>query len=291
MLLHADCLDALRALPSACAQLIYLDPPFNTRSRRTAKAASYDDAFGSGRDYVEYMRPRVTEMWRLLADTGSLFFHCDWRMSHHVRPLLDEVFFIGADGRWQSTDDGRPTTVGRRSSAVSRQPPATGVFVNEIIWRYGLGAARVGRQLLTKHDTIFWYARTSSYVFNVIRGEPTKAMLAKYCHIEPDGRRYMMSYGKRYYMKGGKPLDDVWDLPAIAATSGERLGYPTQKPLALLERVITLASNPGGLVIDPFCGSGTTLAAARALGRDWIGIDANADAIAIARARMARPSH
>src|SRR5207248_2426721 len=87
-------------------------------------------------------------------------------------------------------------------------------------------------------------------------------------------------------LKGGKPLDDVWDIPAIAPTAAERTGYPTQKPLALLKRIIQLASNAGDVVLDPFCGSGTTLVAAQELGRCWIGIDANPQAIEIARRRL-----
>lgn len=254
--IHADCHDALSVLPDAFAQLIYLDPPFNTGVKR-----GYVDAFGSSENYIAYMRPRVRHMQRLLNPTGSLFFHCDWRASHHVKVLLDQIF-----------------EVGRRDG---------GVFVNEIIWHYGLGAARPGRTLLSKHDVIFWYARSKAYTFNLLRSEPTEAMLRKYCHLEDDGRRYMMSYGKRYYMKGGKPLDDVWNLPAIAPTSGERTGYPTQKPLALLERVIALASNPGDVVLDPFCGSGTTIAAAQRLGRHWYGIDQREEAVAVARGRVA----
>jgi site-specific DNA-methyltransferase (adenine-specific) len=253
---HADCLQALSTLPAESVGLIYLDPPFNTGTRRRTASASYADTFGDATGYIAYMRPRVAEMVRVLCASGSLFFHCDWRMSHSVKLLLDEQF-------------------------------RGGVFVNEIIWRYGLGAARVGRTLLTKHDTIFWYAKRADYVFNLLRGEPTKAMLAKYCHFEPDGRRYMMSYGKRYYMKGGKPLDDVWEIPSIAATSGERAGYPTQKPLTLLERIVTLASNPGDLVLDPFCGSGTTLVAAQKLGRAYVGIDASAEAVQVAQTRLA----
>jgi site-specific DNA-methyltransferase (adenine-specific) len=96
----------------------------------------------------------------------------------------------------------------------------------------------------------------------------------------------MNSYGKKYEMKGGKPLDDVWNIPAIAPTSGERVGYPTQKPLALLERIVRLASNEGDTVLDPFCGSGTTLVAAKQLNRKYIGIDANIQAIEIARSRL-----
>lgn len=273
-LICGDCLDALARLPAAGVQLIYLDPPFNTRLRRTASVsrtarnsgqaparATYADSFGSPTDYVAYMRPRLLAMRRVLSANGSLFFHCDWRMSHHARLLLDEIFDL--------------------SGTMAR-----GVFVNEIIWRYGLGASRAGRSLLSKHDVIFWYANSPKYTFNLIRQEPTAAMLKKYSHIDEQGQRYMNSYGKRYLLKGGKPLDDVWDLAAIAPTSSERAGYPTQKPLALLTRIVQLASNGGDLVLDPFCGSGTTLVAAQQLNRRWVGIDSNPTAVEIAKKRL-----
>lgn len=261
--LQGDCLDMLAGLPAGCARLIYLDPPFNTRRVRRGHAgepASYADDFGSSADYIAYLRPRLEGMWSTLAADGSLFFHGDWRAIHPVKVCLDEI-----------------TGMGRRGG---------GVFVNEIIWRYGLGAARARRALLTKHDVILWYARSRDYVFNLQREAPTPAMLSKYRHLDGEGNRYMRSYGRIYRMQGGKPLDDVWDIPAIAPTSKERTGYPTQKPLALLQRIITLASRPGDLVVDPFCGSGTTLVAAHRLGRRWLGIDASARAVEIARRRL-----
>ena len=270
-LIHADCLTALADLPEATAHLIYLDPPFNTKVKR-----DYDDNFGSPQDYVAYMRPRLVEMARVLTPNGSLLFHCDWRASHYVKLMLDEVFDVATPQK----------RMPKPKSKTQDPKPARGVFVNEIIWHYGLGAARAKRQLLTKHDVIFWYAKSPNYTFNMIRGEPTKAMLAKYCHIAEDGRRYMMSYGRKYYLQGGKPLDDVWAMPSIAATSGERTGYPTQKPLALLQRIINLASNPNEVVLDPFCGSGTTVVAAKQLGRGWIGIDQSAKAIETAKGRI-----
>ncbi len=272
-LICGDCLDELRKLASASCALIYLDPPFNTNLRRVGEAAAqrvaYRDSFGAPGDYVTYMRPRMLELRRVLTAGGSLFFHCDWRMSPHVRLLLDDVFCVD---------------VGEREGGAG----GGGVFVNEIIWHYGLGAARAGRRLLTKHDVIFWYANSAHYTFHLLRDEPTAAMQAKYRHVDEQGRRYMNSYGKRYLLKGGKPFDDVWDIPAIAPTSSERTGYPTQKPLALLERIIRLASDEGDTVLDPFCGSGTTLVAAQHLGRRWIGIDVNPQAIEIASVRMKR---
>lgn len=264
---NADCLEALRALPADSVHLIYLDPPFNTNAIRRTYAAAYDDAFGAPADYIAYMRPRVQQLRRVLAPNGSLFFHCDWRTSHHVRLMLDELFLFSPGGKG---DEGKKG----------------GCFVNEIIWHYGLGASKARRQLLTKHDVIFWYANSPDYTFNLIREAPTKAMLAKYRHVDEQGNHYMNSYGRRYTLKGGKPLDDVWSIPAIAPTSKERAGYPTQKPLTLLRRIIQLASNEGDVVLDPFCGSGTTLVAAQQLQRQWIGIDANPQAIAIARKRL-----
>ncbi len=261
-----DCLNVLPRLQAGCARLIYLDPPFNTGARRRGRAGAYADAFGSPAGYVAYMRPRLEAMLRVLASDGSLFFHCDWRMSHHVRLLLDDLFGF---------------------SEPARNSAMRGVFVNEIIWHYGLGASKAGRRLLTKHDVIFWHARSRDYVFNLLREAPTPAMLDKYRHVDAQGNRYMNAYGKRYVMKGGKLLDDVWDIPAIAPTAGERVDYPTQKPLALLTRIVELASNPGDVVLDPFCGSGTTLVAAAHLGRRWIGIDINPQAVEIARARLA----
>ncbi len=251
----ADCLDVLPTLPAERVTLIYLDPPFNTATHRAAARGSFDDAFGSPQDYIRWMRPRLREMHRLLSAQGSLFFHCDWRISHHARLLLDEVF-------------------GERQ------------FVNEIIWRYGLGAARSARHLPRKHDVIFWYAKSDRYIFQPLREPPTPAMLNKYRHRDAEGRRYMMSYGRRYYMKEGKLISDVWDIPALSPTARERAGYPTQKPLALLERIIALASQPGDWVLDPFCGSGTALVAAQRMGRHWIGIDLNPDAIQIAQQRL-----
>lgn len=301
-LILGDCLEALRPLADATVHLVYLDPPFNTntrrmspsprraggvRERRLPHAPAYDDSFGSPSAYIAYMRPRVEQMCRVLAPDGSLFFHCDWRMSHHVRLMLDDVFGLANEaGRTAKEAVHSSSAPSRDSGQFAR--PSPGTFVNEIIWHYGLGAARARRQLLTKHDVIFWYANSRQYTFNVVRAGATPAMLAKYRHVDEQGNRYMNSYGKRYLLKGGKPLDDVWDIPAIAPTASERAGYPTQKPLALLARIVQLASNAGDLVLDPFCGSGTTLVAAQQFDRRWIGMDANPQAIEIARRRLPR---
>ena len=115
------------------------------------------------------------------------------------------------------------------------------MFVNEIVWHYGLGAARGRRRLLTKHDVIFWYAGSPGYTFNLLRDEPTPAMLDKYRHVDEAGNRYMNSYGKRYLLKGGKPLDDVWDIPAIAPTSKDA---PATQPRSRWPCCSALSSSP-----------------------------------------------
>jgi site-specific DNA-methyltransferase (adenine-specific) len=266
-LIHADCLTALTTFNAESIDLIYLDPPFNTGVKR-----AYHDHFGNAHDYIQYMQPRIAQMVRVLKPNGSLFYHCDWRASHYVKIMLDEVFILD-----------------KKTSQNAKIVKTTSDFlVNEIIWHYGLGAARSKRHLLTKHDVIFWYSKGKHYTFNQIREEPTAAMLAKYCHVDEMGKRYMMSYGKRYYLKGGKPLDDVWNIPAIAPTANERSGYPTQKPLSLLRRIVQLASNENEILLDPFCGSGTALVAAKFLNRRVIGIDISDEAINIAQSRLSQ---
>lgn len=261
-LVHGDNLTVMRALPKSCIDLMYIDPPFFTRREQRVNGGpvrgderSFDDRWPDGIDaYVGWLRLRLVEMHRLLRETGVLYVHCDWHASHYIRVELDRIF--GADR-----------------------------FQNEIVWHYGLGAANATKHFLRKHDTIFVYRRADVSTFNVVRGDETAAMFNKYCHQDETGR-YMMSRGRKYYLKGGKPLDSVWDLPAIAATSRERLGYPTQKPEALLERIILASSNPGDVVADVFCGSGTTPAVAHRLDRRWLACDSSRDAVALTAARL-----
>jgi DNA modification methylase len=251
-----DNLALMRAMDGESVDLIYIDPPFFTgrEQRGPNGAGAFTDRWHSIEVYIEWLRVRAVEMRRLLRDTGVLYVHCDWHAGHYIKVMLDSVF--GADA-----------------------------FQNEIIWHYGLGAANATRHFLRKHDTIFVYRKSEAGTFNLRRGDVTPAMLAKYCHEDERGR-YMMSRGRRYYLKGGKPLDSVWRIPAIAATSRERLGYPTQKPEALLERIVLASSGVGGVVADFFCGSGTTPAVAQRLDRRWIACDENEEAVALTARRL-----
>jgi site-specific DNA-methyltransferase (adenine-specific)/adenine-specific DNA-methyltransferase len=253
-------------------RLVYLDPPFATGgsfamevpigghdggARRTVRVPTYGDAWGRGLDgYLAAMAPLLRGIHGLLADDGSLYVHCDHRANAALRLLLDEIF-------------------------------GPGRLVNELIWTYGLGNAGGPRAFARKHDTILFYAKTDRYRFNRPRGAVTAAMLAKYRHLAPDGTRTMRSYGKAYALKGGKPVGSVWDdIPALAPTDRERLGYPTQKPEALLERIVLASTDPGDLVADLCCGSGTTPAVAARLGRRWLACDASPLAVATTRARL-----
>jgi site-specific DNA-methyltransferase (adenine-specific) len=231
--IHGDCLDVLRTLPGACIDLVYLDPPFNTGDVQAAANGSYHDRWAGIDEYIAFMRPRICEMQRVLGRTGSILLHCDWRASHHLRLLLDEVF--GAAN-----------------------------FVNHLVWSYGLGGSSP-RRFARKHDDILFYGRSAEYYF------------------EPP-----MVPATSVRMKGMmKKATDVIEVPAINNMAAERVGYPTQKPLALLELLVAACSPLGGVVLDPFCGSGTALVAAKRLGRKFLGIDISAAAAAIAERRCA----
>lgn len=276
-LIHGDNLPILAALSAeplraeveatGGIQLIYLDPPFATgdqfhmdvligEAATKLRLPAYRDAWSGGLSgYLSMLMPRLQLLYDLLADDGCLYFHCDVRATSHARLLLDEIF-------------------------------GPNRLLNEIIWTYGLGNATSRRAFGRKHDTILLYTKSDRYVFNQQRGPVTPAMEAKYRHTRPDGSRFMRSYGKEYDLQGGKLVGSVWDIPAVAATSKERTGYPTQKPESLLERIILASSNPGDLVLDPFSGAGTTLAVADRLGRRWIGCDASRLAIWSSRKRL-----
>ena len=247
--------------------LIYIDPPFDVgadfsmeidiggdtiaKSASTIEEVAYRDTWGKGRDsYLSMIFERLLMAKQLLSQNGSILVHCDYRLSGHLRLVLDEIF--GIDN-----------------------------FLNEIIWHY-TGGGRSTSYFSRKHDSIFWFSNTGSTTFNIdnvrIPYKETSGY-AKGGIVAASGKKYLPH-------PDGTPADDVWDIPIINPLSHERLGYPTQKPEALLERIIGGLSNEGDLVADLFCGSGTTLAVAEKLGRRWIGADMGRYAIHTTRKRL-----
>jgi len=236
-LLRADWLHAARSLPHASVDLVYADPPFNTGQRQLDRAGAFDDRWPDMRSYTAWLAERLEATIPLLASTGSILLHVDWRTSHHARLLLDDL--LGPDH-----------------------------FVNHLVWSYGLGGSSA-RRFARKHDDILFYAvDPERYWFTPPMVPATSRRLA----------------GKL------KKATDVLDIPAINNMADERVGWPTQKPLALLELLIGACCPPAGTVLDPCCGSGTTLVAARALGRAAIGSDINDRAIRVAAKRLASPT-
>ncbi len=242
-LVHIDWLDGAPSLPPRSVDLLYADPPFNTgramasppgaRKAGRVADASYADAFASTAAYLTWLRDRLVATVPALKPTANILLHVDWRTSHHVRLLLDDL--LGEDR-----------------------------FVNHLIWSYGLGGSSP-RRFARKHDDILFYCLDPErYYFEAPRTPATSQRLR----------------GQ------SKKMTDVLAIPAINNMARERTGYPTQKPLALLELLVHACCPPGGLVLDPCCGSGTTLAAAARLGRRAIGFDLSRSAIDVARARL-----
>jgi site-specific DNA-methyltransferase (adenine-specific)/adenine-specific DNA-methyltransferase len=281
LLLHGENLAALAWLLASGYRrrinLIYIDPPFGSgidrlrrvRLRGPAPArlipvpdVEYRDTWNDD-TYLQFMYERLIALRDLLADDGSIYLHCDFRKAHHLRCLMDEVF--GAER-----------------------------MLNEIIWFYPRGGDGE-RQFNRKHDTILLYARGDRWTFNydAVLIPYTRRQLARFRQEDERGRYYwnVNPRGERvktYLRKPGIGAYDVWTIPIDAALARD-LGYPTVKPLALLDRIVRASSRPGDLVLDCFAGSGTTAVAAQHLGRRWIACDANAGAIQIASRRL-RPA-
>ncbi len=234
-------------------RLIYLDPPFLTGREQigTREGFSYDDRWDGELDsYLPWLKNRLQALYGLLLPDGSLILHLDYRVSHYARVILDEIF-------------------GRRG------------FINEIIWHY-TGGGRSKRRFSCKHDTLLWYSRSEKPVFNI------DAVRVPYKETSGYAKGGIMSASGRKYMPDprGTPVDDVWDIPIINPMANERVGYPTQKPLALLDRLILALSDQGDLVGDFCCGSGTTLVSAQTLKRRWVGGDISEAAVKCASERL-----
>ena len=270
MVCNADCLQVMKGISNESVDMIYLDPPFYTQKVQSLTDANgrkyeFSDTWDSLDEYLNYMRLRIEEMKRILKPTGSIFLHCDVSASHHLRILMDEIFGIDH-------------------------------FKSEIIWTYKRWS-NSKKGLLPAHQTIFYYTKGKQYTFHALYGNysATTNLDQILQERERDGT------GKAVYKrddsgnvvaakeKKGVPISDVWEIPFLNPKAKERTGYPTQKPIELLERIIQISTDEGDCVLDPFCGSGTTLVSAKLLGRSYIGIDINKDAVEITRRRLADP--
>ncbi len=260
------------------AQCVYLDPPFMTgekfmRSRpygeqgwKTGKPSprypAYDDRYTSEKEYLRLLRRLVGAARNLLQDTGVFYLHLDWRMAAQARIMCDKVF-----GKTR--------------------------FLNEIIWAYESGG-RSRRYFSRKHDVILLYAKGPKYFFDLTRvplsrGDKRRNHMAR--GVDEQGRMFsrITSNGKEYRYYDDEPVypGDVWtDIGYLQQRDPERTGYATQKPLKLLERLLLPVTNPGDLVVDLCCGSGTALAAAESLGCRFAGMDVNPEAVAVAANRL-----
>jgi DNA modification methylase len=316
-----DNLDQLGKLPDKCIDLIYIDPPFNSNRNYevfwgdTREKRSFEDRHASTAAYIDFMRPRCVELHRVLKESGSFYFHCDWHANGYVRVMLDQIF---SENQFQS----------------------------EIIWRRTMakGLAFVGYP--NNHDSIFYYTKGAKFTFNrpyqpYDHNNLDEKTRKKYCHRDENGRVYRLdnllnpshdrpnltyeflgikrvwrwtqermraAYDqglvvqtkpgsvpqlKRYLdEQEGRPIDSIWtDIPPVNSQALERLGYPTQKPLPLLQRIVKASSEPNDVVLDAFCGCGTALEAAESAGRQWIGIDLSPTACQVMAKRLRDKCH
>lgn len=275
--------DPTTGLPSmrGMVDLIYIDPPFDSKADYRTKVSlpnislsqkptvieqfAYSDTWKDGTvSYLEMLYPRLVLMRELLSEQGSIYVHIDWHIGHYVKLILDEIF--GKDN-----------------------------FKNEIVWCYSVGG-KGSRFYGRKHDSIYWYSKTDNYIFdgkNPLVASPRKPNSHMRLKVDEEGREYQektdRKSGKvyRYYVDEGKIPNDYWiDIEQLNREDSERVGYDTQKPSRLLERIIAASSNEGSIVCDFFGGSGTTAAVADRLGRRWITTDIGKPATMVMRKRF-----
>jgi DNA modification methylase len=312
-----DNLEQLKKLPDACIDLIYIDPPFNSNRNyevfwgETKEKRAFEDRHESTQAYIDFMRPRCMEMARVLKETGSFYYHCDWHASHYVKVMLDQIF-------------------GENN------------FINEIVWKRQTShndAKQGSKHFGRLHDVLLLYTGSSdNYTWNQQYAPLDQAYIeSHYTNVDERGRRFrwdnltgpggaakgnpiyevlgikkhwryskermeqLIADGlvaipprgavpalKRYLdASKGQPVGSVWDdINPINSQAKESLGYPTQKPLPLLERIINTSSNDNDIVLDAFCGCGTALVAAEKNKRQWIGIDISPTACRVMAKRL-----
>lgn len=267
-IITGDCIEKLKSIDANKVDLVYFDPPFFTQkkhslsNRDNSKTYEFDDKYDSLEVYLLLIERALIESKRVLKDTGSVFLHCDKTASHHIRTVLDKVF--GSEN-----------------------------FQSEIVWSYKRWS-NAKKGLLNSHQIIFFYSKTNDFKFNTVY--TNYSATTNLDQILQDRERN--KNGKSVYKKDengniilgkekkGVPLSDVWEIPYLNPKAKERTGYPTQKPVLLLNQIINIATDEGDLVLDPFCGSGTTCVSAKSLKRNFIGIDISNEAVELANSRL-----
>ncbi len=263
-----DCLEIMQGFKENSIDMIYLDPPFFTNKKHSLSSRdrkshySFNDIWDTHKIYSEFILVRLIEAKRILKDTGSIFIHCDKSANHILRLVGEEVF--GEEN-----------------------------FLSEIIWFYKRWS-NSSNNLTPNHQNILFFSKTKEYKFNKIYTEYSETT-----NIDQIlQKRSRDIHGKAIYArdvdgsiissdeKKGVPLNDVWEIPFLNPKAKERTGYPTQKPILLLDRIIEISTNEGDIVLDPFCGSGTTLVAAKLKGRKFVGIDISKDAVDLTESRL-----
>lgn len=291
-----DCKEVLKKIPDESIDLIYLDPPFFSQKHyenfwvkgkgdHDTKMGFSDKDWNKLREsidpnilkeyehieerwkgghkglyvYIAYMRERLVQCERVLKKTGSIYLHCDWHAGHYLKVMLDEVFGYSN-------------------------------FRNEIMWHYRRWSSK-SDAFQRQHDTIFFYVKDGSkpHTFNMQYVPYAESTMKRWKGIKR--KTNVLKSGKLNQIEDAKGIKganmpDVWDINLIIGANPERLGYPTQKPEALLDRIIKSSSNPTDIVLDPFCGCGTALAVAKKLGRRFIGIDLSRVACDVTKKRL-----
>ena len=315
-----DNLEQLKKLPDACIDLIYIDPPFNSNRTyeifwgETKEKRSFEDRHESTRAYIEFMRPRCVELARVLKKTGSFYYHCDWHASHYVKVMLDQIF---GEGNFINE------IVWKRQSAHNDAKQGSKHLgrIHDTLFLYGGGDGDYYfKHLYRPYDEDYlekFYKHVEPgtgrrYQLGDLgapggsspsKGNPHYEFLGvtRYWRFSRESMQELYEKGlivqtkpgavprfKRYLDEGqGVPVSSVWDdIKPIQSHDIERLGYPTQKPLKLLERILEISSRPNDIVLDAFCGCGTALVAAQTLSRQWIGIDISPTACRVMAKRL-----
>ena len=267
-IIQGNCVEKLKEIDANKVDLIYFDPPFFTQKKHSltnkdsSKTYEFDDKYNSIDDYLFVIESVLEQSKRVLKNTGSVFLHCDKTASHNIRVVLDNVF--GRDN-----------------------------FQSEIIWSYKRWS-NAKKGLLNSHQVIFFYSKTQDFKFNIqytdysattnldqILQDRERNENGKSVYKRDDNGKPVLGKEKK-----GVPLSDVWEIPYLNPKAKERTGYPTQKPVLLLNQILNIATDEGDLVLDPFCGSGTTCVSAKFLKRNYIGIDISTDAIELTNSRL-----